>query len=487
MNSRKRNYKRKKIKIIRKLLNKSNKYSIFRDFKFKYAKIIIAIILLICLIYIFRSNRFLKEIKNDNSLNNLNNLEKTLENNKVISNNKGFLKIKTKHKSKYTEYNYKDNIIVYKDIYNNISYIPITDSNYIKESELISNDTYFEICDNKTLLDETKYKRSIKPKISVIIPFYNKDKFSIFIPLRSIQNQSLKDIEIIFVDDGSSDNKINEVLEEMKNDNRIILLKHKENKGTLISRVDGVRYASGEYILNIDQDDLFINNLVFENLYKKVKELIVDILQFSALSYNDKNNNNIIETKVPKNELVKQPELKFTFLEKIGENRYKGCSTRAIWNKFVRREIYLEAIEDLGDEYLNHRFFLYEDTMMQFELSQIAHSYFYYDILGYRRNTYIQGLSRDSTSNRGDILAMNQLYFIKLLLYKIDPSSDRYFIFKEWGFARCGSEVVNLNKNDIDLLKEVLEVIDELERLYKNTDKKLLECASNIKNHFGIV
>ena len=81
--------------------------------------------------------------------------------------------------------------------------------------------------------------------------------------MRSIQNQSLKDIEIIFVDDGSSDNKINEVLEEMKNDNRIILLKHKENKGTLISRVDGVRYASGEYILNIDQDDLFINNLVF--------------------------------------------------------------------------------------------------------------------------------------------------------------------------------------------------------------------------------
>ena len=96
--------------------------------------------------------------------------------------------------------------------------------------------------------------------------------------MRSIQNQSLKDIEIIFVDDGSSDNKINEVLEEMKNDNRIILLKHKENKGTLISRVDGVRYASGEYILNIDQDDLFINNLVFENLYKKVKELNVDIL-----------------------------------------------------------------------------------------------------------------------------------------------------------------------------------------------------------------
>ena len=54
------------------------------------------------------------------------------------------------------------------------------------------------------LYDDTKYKRNKKPKISVIIPLYNKNKFSIYIPLRSIQNQSLKDIEIIFVDDGSS-------------------------------------------------------------------------------------------------------------------------------------------------------------------------------------------------------------------------------------------------------------------------------------------
>ena len=92
-------------------------------------------------------------------------------------------------------------------------------------------------------------------------------------------------------------------------------------------------------------------------------------------------------------------------------------------------------------------------------MSQIAHSYFYYDILGYRLNTYVQGRSRDSTSNRIHIIAMNQLYFIKLLLYKIDPTSDRYNIFKEWGFARCGSEVINLNRDDIDLLQEVLKLL----------------------------
>jgi len=177
-------------------------------------------------------------------------------------------KIIITHKSKYTKYNYEKNIIVKKDLFKNISYIPINESNFIIKTKKIFNETYFELCENKTLLDDTKYKRNKKPKISVIIPLYNKNKFSIYIPLRSIQNQSLKDIEIIFVDDGSSEEVLNLIIEEMKNDNRIILLKHIENKGTLMTRVDGVRYASGEYILNLDQDDLYNDNLFFETIYK---------------------------------------------------------------------------------------------------------------------------------------------------------------------------------------------------------------------------
>ena len=47
-------------------------------------------------------------------------------------------------------------------------------------------------------------------------------------------------------------------------------------------------------------------------------------------------------------------------------------------------------------------------------------------------------------------MAMNQLYFIKLLLYKIFCEYDRYNIFKEWGFGFCGSEVFHLNRNEIN-------------------------------------
>ena len=309
-----------------------------------------------------------------------------------------------------------------------------------------------------------------------------------FVPLRSIQNQSFKDIEIIFVDDGSSESKINELIEEMKNDNRIILLRHKTRKGTLMSRVDGVRYASGEYIIQLDQDDLYINNLLFEQLYKKAKELNADIIQFSTLMYNKKNNiYKRLKILIPKKFTITQPELRMAFLKKINEKRFGHFLTRMIWDKFVRRKIYLEAIENLGDEYLNHIFFGYEDTLMIFELSQIAFSYYYYDILGYRHNSYLEGKSRAFQSNQIEILAMNQLYFIKLLLYKVDPLYDRYHIYKEWGFYGCGSEVKDLNRNEIDLLYEVLEVIFELERLFKNTAQELIICAKNIKRHFEII
>ena len=446
--------------------NKNNKISkIIFCYKKSFKIIYILIFLLVLII-----------INNNTSIKKENNIYKSI--------NEVSFQINTTHKSKYNKYNYEENIIVKKDLFNDISYTPISKSNSIIKSPEISNETYFELCQNKTLLDQTKYKRNKNPKISVIIPFYNKNKFSIFVPLRSVQNQSLKDLEIIIVDDGSSEEVLNQIIEEMKNDNRIILLQHKENKGTLMTRVDGVRYASGEYILNLDQDDLFIDNHFFENIFTKAKELNIDILQFSTLSYNNKNNINRIEIKMPVNKIITQPELKTAFLEKIGENRFSHCTTRMIWDKFVKREIYKKAIDDLGDEYLNHQMFLYEDTLMMFELSQVAYSYYFYDIFGYRKNRYIQGKSR---VDNGRITAMNQLYFIKLLLYKFPYRYDRYHIYKEWGFAFCGSEVYHLDKSDIDLLQEVLEVIDQLEIKYNNTCKELLDCAFKIKRHFNLV
>ena len=115
---------------------------------------------------------------------------------------------------------------------------------FLSFKERIKVDKYINDCINGVLYDKNinKYKINEKPKISVIIPIYNKETFILKI-LRSIQNQSFKDIEIIFCDDGSNDNSTQIINNYQKEDKRIILMKHDINKGTLITRNDGAKIA----------------------------------------------------------------------------------------------------------------------------------------------------------------------------------------------------------------------------------------------------
>ena len=303
--------------------------------------------------------------------------------------------------------------------------------------------------------------------------------------LRSIQNQSFKDIEIIYVDDGSSEDKVKDILEAMKDDNRIILLRHKERKTALLTRVDGIRYSSGEYIIQVDQDDMYLNNLLFEKLYNKAKELNLDIIQFHHFSNDNRVTLKLEYVGIPKDVVITQPDLRTAFLYKSRNNRLNFCVTRMIWDLFVRRKTFMEAIEDLGDEYMNHKFRLYEDTIMMFEISQVAYSYYYYNIEGYRHCTFNSGKNADKNETlEKETLAMNQLLFIKLLLYKIDPNYDRYHIYRELGFGKCENDVKYLNKKDFDLGLQVVEAVFELERIYKNTAPELIDCINKIKKYY---
>jgi len=400
--------------------------------------------------------------------------------------NKGFLEINTTHKGKFTYYDYTSNIKIYKDLYKDISYIPITNSNFVLQSNQISKKKFSKLCEKGILLDKVKYKRNKNPRISVIIPYYIISKnLTITMTLRSIQNQSLKDFEIIIVDDGSLEEKIIEVLNEMKNDNRIILLRHKERKGTLLTRVDGIRYSSGSYIIQIDQDDIYLNNLLFEKLYNKSKELDLDLIYFNYFTSDNPKVFRPKFTSIPRNVIIKQPELRTEFLSKRGKKRLYYFKTRMIWNFFTRKTTFIEAIEDLGDEYMNHIFRVYEDTLMMFELSQVAYSFYYYDIVGYRHNTFLSGqsINKNETLEK-EIFAENQLLFMKLMLYKIDPKYDRYHIYKELGFGHCENDVKYLNKKEFDLGLEVVEAVFELERIYKNTAPELINCINKIKKYY---
>ncbi len=116
--------------------------------------------------------------------------------------------------------------------------------------------------------------------ISVIIPAFNVEKY-ITDCIESVQNQSFKDIEIICVDDASTDGTWG-VLESLsKHDSRIRILRHTVNSGAAKSRNDGCRASSGKYIYFLDADDL-IKPKAFEILIEVAEKWQSDVLSFSG-------------------------------------------------------------------------------------------------------------------------------------------------------------------------------------------------------------
>ena len=237
---------------------------------------------------------------------------------------------------------------------------------------------FFDICSKGLIIYKKRFKRNKNPKFSLIIPVLNKHMY-ISRLMTSIQNQIYDNIEIIFVDDYSTDGSIKIIQKYMRKDKRIILIRHEMNKGTLITRNDGVLKAKGEYILFIDPDDIILENCL-EKLYETtLKYEDVDVIQFRAYKKWDKIYPWTKGYKVF-DKIVEQPELSsimFYIDGKLMQINY------FIWGKLIKRKIFLETIEKMGDYYKNQHMTLYEDVAMLFLLLSTARNYVYVNIYGY--------------------------------------------------------------------------------------------------------
>ena len=105
-------------------------------------------------------------------------------------------------------------------------------------------------------------------KISIIIPVYNVEKY-LKTCLDSVINQTYQNLEIILVNDGSTDNS-GKICEEYKRTNSRIILIHKKNEGLSAARNTGLGIATGEYISFLDSDD-YISNDMLETLYNSLQ------------------------------------------------------------------------------------------------------------------------------------------------------------------------------------------------------------------------
>ena len=123
----------------------------------------------------------------------------------------------------------------------------------------------------------------MNPKVSVIIPVYNVEKY-LRQCLNSVINQTLEDIEIICVDDKSTDSSLNILKEYAQKDCRIKILEQNLNKGQGIARNRALNEAKGDYIMFLDSDDWYELNAC-EKAYKHIEEYNNDVCIFAFYDY----------------------------------------------------------------------------------------------------------------------------------------------------------------------------------------------------------
>lgn len=126
-----------------------------------------------------------------------------------------------------------------------------------------------------------------KIKVSVILPVFDPGE-GIRKCIESLRRQTLKDIEMIFVDDCGSDGAMDLVRAAAGEDERIRILENPSNQGAGMSRNRGIEAAEGEYLAFIDPDDFVAENF-FELLYGKAKALQAEIVKGSCVALNEKN------------------------------------------------------------------------------------------------------------------------------------------------------------------------------------------------------
>jgi cellulose synthase/poly-beta-1,6-N-acetylglucosamine synthase-like glycosyltransferase len=164
------------------------------------------------------------------------------------------------------------------------------------------------------LYDTTKYPRSENPDVSIITTLYNQ-AHCIHKAIRSVQNQSLKNVEMIIIDDCSRDNSTETVESYMKEDDRIILIKKEMNEGIMITRNKGIRQAKGRYICILDADDTLAHKDILKYALHIADLGNLDVVEFFTAYFNFNVFQGYYHYHGKDLGIIYQPELKTKFYE----------------------------------------------------------------------------------------------------------------------------------------------------------------------------
>ena len=361
----------------------------------------------------------------------------------------------------------------------------------IKKYELKINITenniseFRRINSENILLDKIKYNKTQYPDITVILIIYNQ-AHCIHKALRSIQNQSIKNLEIIIIDDGSLDSSTNIITNYQKEDNRIIMIKHETNQGKIKSRSDGIRIATGKYITVLDGDDALIHrDILLHSLY--IANLgDIDIVEFKIIIYKNGtfrnwHNRYPIQT----NDITYQPELRTKFFFLIDDYRYRAIQNRNVCGKIIKNQIFKKVVDSIGPKYTEDFILSYEDTIMVVSLFQIAKSYYYTKESGYyyskdEKKIILKNIN-NYKSNKNIIRGMDQIKLLQFLIEKTQNNKiERQLIYYEIMSINYYTSFYKYIKHDYNMVYNILDKMIKNRFLSKNQKQVLIYIKENL-------
>ena len=204
-----------------------------------------------------------------------------------------------------------------------------------------------------------------RPKISIILLIYNKEKY-LHRSIGSILGQTFKDIEIVLVNDGSTDNSLNIIQNCSIKDSRMKIINNDKNRGVFYSRVNGILNSIGEFLMFLEPDDLLEGNDNLEYLYNEAKDRREDITIFPHYNVNKKQNR--FKCKIF-NKTIYQPEI-----FKLAFTNNNNIRDEIIWNKLIKREISIKVAKKVEKFLIREKWNHHEDTVLSLLLHKYAKS-----------------------------------------------------------------------------------------------------------------
>ena len=301
--------------------------------------------------------------------------------------------------------------------------------NYFKNNEEKYNYTlYGKFCLEENLL-ESNIVEHRQPIISIITPSFNKSNF-IMKSIRSIQNQSFKNIEIIIVDDCSPDNSSIYYKYLLETDPRIRIFTHLKNMGVWRSRLDGFLYSRGKYIIHFDIGDLYSDPFVLEDAYNLIEKYQLDsVKMLFRLIYNY---SEIGKTSFPFEIKTNYTKIVYGSHNIVKYNEEIFSSWGNIWTRLTKSNIITKGLSLLDSKILNLYKNLWEDCWWNRLIDEASYSF-----LIINRNAY---LYYKDWNGEGDIKLETDAQKSKIILEFIE---FLYFDLKFLPKENNKNEIIN--------------------------------------------